>query len=164
MVLFHDALAGTGGSPAHALQSWLTTLTRQRYYDSLGRFSAGAEARYVNSVPVFVPRQWGGFLGVMAMLVCHALAVVGVTAWYVCVTRYSMMGNSWQVVAQVVSEEKLPLIQRASGLKDSEVKAIIRRERNTAGRYMIARSRKTRRSELVVMSWGRKAMADGKGS
>ena len=164
MALFHDALVGSGGSPAHALQSWLTTFTRQRYYDALGRFLAGAEARYVNSVVVFGPRQWGGFLGVMAMLVCHIFAVAGVTGWYVCVTRYTMMGNSWQVVAQVVSEETLPLIRRASGLKDSEVKGIIRRERNKGDRYVIGRSGRTRRRELMGVSWGRKGVVVGKGT
>ncbi|KAM7198271.1 hypothetical protein V8F33_005062 [Rhypophila sp. PSN 637] len=165
MALFHDALAGTMGTPARALQSWLTTLTRQRYYDALGRFSEAAGARYVNSVEVFVPRQWGGFLGVMAMLVCHVLAVAGVTAWYLCVTRYTMMGNSWQVVSQVVSEETLPLMRRASGLKDLEVQRIIRQEKDKSDtRYIIAKSRKTRRSELVAMSWKQKTVEDRKGT
>lgn len=74
-----------------------------------------------------------------------------------------MLGNSWQAVSQVVSEETLPLIRRASGLKDSEVKGIIRRERNKAGRYRIERSMKTRRSELVAMSWEQKTVANRKG-
>ena len=114
--------------------------------------------------PATPPQRWVGFLGVVALLACHVLAVAGVTAWYLYVTRYTMLGNSWQAVSQVVSEETLPLIRRASCLKDSEVRAIIRRERNKGERYSIARSRETGRSELVAISWEERAMGDRKGS
>ncbi|KAK3347279.1 hypothetical protein B0T25DRAFT_298285 [Lasiosphaeria hispida] len=150
VALFHDALSATG-SPARALQSWLTTLTRQRFYDGLGRFTTGAEARYAHSVQVFAPRQWAGFIGMVAVLACHFMAVAGVAVWYLCVTRHTMLGNSWQAVSQVVSEATLPLLQRASNLKDADVKAIIREEMGEAGRYGIARLRKTDRRELVAM-------------
>ncbi|KAK0708644.1 hypothetical protein B0H67DRAFT_557075 [Lasiosphaeris hirsuta] len=122
VALFHDALAATR-SPARALQSWLTTLTRQRFYDGLGRFTTGAEARHARSVAVFAPRQWAGFVGVVAMLACHFVVVVGVA---VC----------WQAVSQVVSDATLPLLQRASNLNDADVKAIIREEMGEGGSFM----------------------------
>jgi hypothetical protein len=63
-----------------------------------------------------------------------------------------MLGNSWQAVAQMVSEAAMPLLLRADDLKDAEVAGIIRGEMGGAGRYGIARSRKPGREgrrELV---------------
>ena len=155
VALFHDALAETG-SPALALQSWLTTLTRQRFYDGLGRFTTGAEARHAHSVQVFAPQRWAGFAGVVAMVACHFVIMAAVTAWYLRVARHTMLGNSWQAASQVVSDATLPLLQRATSLKDSEVKTIIRREISQAeakegSKYGIVRLRKTGRRELAAI-------------
>ncbi len=96
----------------------------------------------------------GGFFGVIAMLVCHLVVAVWVTVWFVKATRHTMLGNSWQAVVQIVSDATLPLLQRASDLNDSEVRGIIREEMGEAGRYRIARLRKTDRGsrrELVAV-------------
>lgn len=154
VALFSDTLAETG-SPARALQSWLNVMTRQKFYDSLGRFTVGGEARYTHSTQVFAPQQWAGFIGVMAILTCHLLLVAWIVSWFLRATRHTMLGNSWQAVSQVVSDATLPLLQRADDLKDSEVADVIRREMREAGRYGIVRLRKPDRGdrrELVMIS------------
>ena len=154
VALFSDTLAETG-SPARALQSWLNVMTRQKFYDSLGRFVFAGEAQYAQSVRVFAPQRWGGFFGVVAVLGCHLLAMACVTVWFLRATRHTMLGNSWQAVSQVVSDATLPLLQRAGYMKDSEVTGIIRKQMGEAGRYGIARLRKPDREsrrELVAIS------------
>ncbi|KAK4442549.1 hypothetical protein QBC34DRAFT_312914, partial [Podospora aff. communis PSN243] len=59
VALFTDTLADTG-SPAKAMQAWLNVMMRQKFYDSMGRFTAGAEAECAQSIQVFAPQQWGG--------------------------------------------------------------------------------------------------------
>jgi len=152
--LFTEVLADTK-SPARALQAWLNVMTRQKFYDSLGRFLAGGEAEFATSVEVFAPQRWGGFIGVVAVMLWHLLAVAWVVLWFLRVTTHTMLGNSWQAVAQVVSEETLPLLLRADDLKDSEVRVIIQGEMGGVGRCGVMRSRKPggeRRRVLVVSS------------
>ncbi|KAK5651160.1 hypothetical protein OQA88_13207 [Cercophora sp. LCS_1] len=67
VTLFADTLAETK-SPARAIQAWLNVMTRQKFYDSLGRFTAGGEAHYAQLVQVFAPQRWSGFVGVVVVL------------------------------------------------------------------------------------------------
>ena len=53
LALFMDTLVATG-SPSRALQAWITSMTRQEYYDALTRFALAGEARYAQSVPRFL--------------------------------------------------------------------------------------------------------------
>ncbi|KAK0707763.1 hypothetical protein B0H67DRAFT_556394 [Lasiosphaeris hirsuta] len=152
--LFLDALRETG-SPARALQSWITTMTRQRFYDSLPRFTSGSEARYARSAVVFVPARWTGFGVVIGVLVAHLLVVGVVTAWYLRVTRHTMLGNSWLAVAQVVSEATLPVLWRVDGKGDREVKGVIEEEGLGGRKYGVVRLRKTGRRELVAFPGGK---------
>lgn len=153
VALFSDVLAETG-SPARALQSLLGVLKSLKLYDSLQRFTLGAEARFARSVQVFAPQRWTGFFGVVALLACHLLAVATATTWYLQTTRHTMLGNSWQAVSQVASAVTLPVLQRATNLKDSRVAAIIREEIGNKGRYGISRRRRPDggdRRELVAI-------------
>ncbi|KAK3349668.1 hypothetical protein B0T25DRAFT_504928 [Lasiosphaeria hispida] len=147
--LFLDALRHTG-SPARALQAWITTMTRPRFYDALARFTSGREARSARSVVVFVPARWAGFVAVMAVLGAHVVVVGLVVGWYLRVTRFTRLGNSWMAVAQVVSEATLPVLWRVSGMGDREVKEVIREEGLGGRKYGVARLRKTGRRELVA--------------
>jgi len=52
LALFMDTLVATG-NPSRALQAWITSMTRQQYYDALTRFALAGEARYAQSVPSF---------------------------------------------------------------------------------------------------------------
>ncbi|KAK5652917.1 hypothetical protein OQA88_9396 [Cercophora sp. LCS_1] len=148
VMLFHDALAQTQ-SPAKALQAWLTTLTRQRYYDAFGRYTTGAEAKYAHSISVFAPRGWAGFWAVVGMVVCH-FVVVGVAIWVFSKrTRHSLLGNAWLAVAQVVSGVTGAVLDRATGMRDGEVAVVVKgMGQGMEGRYGVLRERKTGRVEV----------------
>jgi len=149
--LFYDTLIETG-SPARALQAWVTSMTRQRYYDALPRFTLGGEAKYSRSTLVFIPSRWDGFAGVVGMVLCHAVATVWMTVWFVRAAKHTMLGNSWQAVAQVISEATAPLLNRASELKDEQVKKVIHQDGTwMRKRYGISRDGKTGRTELGPM-------------
>ncbi|KAM7189734.1 hypothetical protein V8F33_009873 [Rhypophila sp. PSN 637] len=152
IALFLDALAAAGGKPALALQSWMTTLTWQRYYDSFGWFTDKALGRYAQSVEVFAPTKWNGFIAAMVIVGYHVLIVVALTSWFLVVNRHTMLGNSWLAVSQVVSEATSSLIERSGNLNDSQVEKMIRQEmagEGTGHKFGIVRNRKTGRVEVA---------------
>lgn len=148
--LFLDVLSTTQ-SPARALQAWLTTLNQMKYYNSVSRFSAKSEATYMFSTAVLVPSRWLGFIAVVAMTAVHVLLTLCIVVWYLLGTDHTMLGNSWQAVAQVVSDKTLPLLKKATNTKDTEVEELIQRGQGTRQKYSIIKSKTTGRLELVAV-------------
>lgn len=153
VALFVDALISTGGSAATALQAWHTTLFQLQYMDEISRFSVGSEATYELSTAAFVPARWAGFIGVCVIVVLHLLVTACVTVWYLLFTRHTMLGNSWQAIAQVASDATMSLVWQATGMRDGDVKAKIGDDRAVPGRgYSIVQSRISGRRELSHVS------------
>ena len=148
--LFHDTLRTTR-SPAKALKGWFMTLVQQAYFDELPRFTVGSPATYMNSLIVQVPARWVGFVIVLAMTAIHLLLVTGTTVWYLCSTRFTMLGNSWQAVAQITSDETMPLLVQATDMKDREVMALIHRGPAAGKKYKLAKHWTTGREELSAI-------------
>jgi hypothetical protein len=154
VTLFHDTLYETN-SPARALQAWITTLTRQNFYDAQSRFTAGSDATLTRSVTVLAPSRRSGLAGVAAVLAVHLAIVIAVTIWYVKETRHSKLGNSWMAVAQVVSAATEPVLWRADAARDAEVERILREETGAGdgphGGYGIVKLRKSGRREMIAL-------------
>ena len=149
--LFRDALQATN-SPARALQAFLTTLTRQYFYDVQSRFTGGAEGSLVFSATVVAPTRWAGLAGVAAVVGVHFLVALTATVWYVRETRHTALGQSWAAVSQVVSDATVPVLWRADSMRDGEVEDVLREETSGGGRgFGIVRLRNTGRRELVAL-------------
>jgi hypothetical protein len=145
VALFVDALIATK-NPATALQAWYTSLYQLQYMDAISRFSTVSEATYEFSTTAFAPARRAGLVVVCVMIGVHLAMMVFVVAWYLAFTRHSMLGNSWQAVAQVMSEETMPVLWQGTELQDGEVKRRME-ERGTA-RYKIGKSWHSGRREL----------------
>ncbi|KAJ5457957.1 hypothetical protein N7475_009345 [Penicillium sp. IBT 31633x] len=119
--LFKDVLHDTN-SPALALQALITRGTQAAYYEHLLREDPIVPALTAFSSTALIPVRWGGFVAGVSIIVAHFIILALITILFVIYTRNSMLGNSWQAVAQVVSEDMLSVLDQASNAKDEEVK------------------------------------------
>ena len=79
---------------------------------------------------VFIPSRWVGFGVVVAMVAVHLAVVISTTIWLARRSQYTVLGNSWQTVAQMQPDHllrRLPvfsmgnLTQRCRLLRDQPV-------------------------------------------
>ncbi|RHZ59282.1 hypothetical protein CDV55_100348 [Aspergillus turcosus] len=118
--LFKDVLHDTK-SPALALQALITRGTQAAYYEHLMREDRMASALTAFSSTSLIPVRWDGFVAGVSIIAVHFIILALITVVFVVYTRNSMIGNSWQAVAQVVSEDMLPVLDQAWEEKDGEV-------------------------------------------
>ncbi|KAB8204859.1 hypothetical protein BDV34DRAFT_235611 [Aspergillus parasiticus] len=119
--IFKDVLHDTN-SPALALQALITRGTQAAYYENLMREDPITSALTAFSSTTLIPARWDGFVAGVSIIVAHFIILALITVLFVIYTRNSMIGNSWQAVAQVVSEDMLPVLDQACMEKDGEVK------------------------------------------
>ncbi|KAE8337845.1 hypothetical protein BDV24DRAFT_177201 [Aspergillus arachidicola] len=119
--IFKDVLHDTN-SPALALQALITRGTQAAYYENLMREDPIASALTAFSSTALIPARWDGFVAGVSIIAVHLIILALITVLFVVYTRNSMVGNSWQAVAQVVSEDMLPVLDQACMKKDGEVK------------------------------------------
>lgn len=81
-----------------------------------------ASALTALSSTALIPGRWDGFVAGVSIIVAHFIILVLITALFVIYTMNSMIGNSWQAVARVVSEDMLPVLDQACKEDDGEVK------------------------------------------
>ncbi|OQE33078.1 hypothetical protein PENFLA_c001G10370 [Penicillium flavigenum] len=110
--LFKDVLHDTQ-SPALALQALITRGTQAAYYEHLMREDPTASALTAFSSTALIPVRWDGFVAGVSIIVVHFIILAVITVLFVIYTMNSMIGNSWQAVAQVVSEDMLPVLDQA---------------------------------------------------
>ena len=118
--LFQEIVT-TGGSVAFALQSLITVLSSMAYYDQISQFDNLQAADIVDFITANTPRRYWGFLAVCILLLVHILLVTIVLVRFARGTRFSMLGNAWQVISQSMTEETKEYIVAASMMTDSEV-------------------------------------------
>lgn len=116
-----QAIIRSTQSPALALQALLARGAQMLFYHNLLRFNTTQSAVTKFSTKTSVPARWTGFIVSVALISSH-FAVLAVTillfAFY---TRSSLIGNYWHAISQVVSEDTLPVLDRADAAKDKEV-------------------------------------------
>jgi hypothetical protein len=123
--IFNDALIDTG-SPALALQAYLTTALRTAYYSWLPLFDAKANATTISYVDRLAPVSWRGYWIVMGMISTH-ITVCGITAFFFLTrTKFSLLGNIWAAFAQVTHTKQAQLVlQDATMRTDKEVAQVL---------------------------------------
>lgn len=148
--LFYDIMDDTG-NPSLALQSLLTVWNQMEYFGNSWRWQKSM-ATYVMTNDLSIPATYRGLSMVIAMVTAHFL-VLGTTLFlFLRRTDATMIGNAWQSVAQVVSDDTLPILDQAGDLRDKEVKKVLLAE-SGAGREM---SGVIRRRENGKVQYGEK--------
>ncbi|KAK4184387.1 hypothetical protein QBC35DRAFT_391769 [Podospora australis] len=118
--IFLDTLRTTG-SPALALQGFLTRVCQMTYYNKLGEMTNNGIASVSLESTAAMPIRWTGFIAALFIIVTHLVIIATVTVLFLRLTDNSFIGNHWQAVAQAISEDTLPILEKADRMKDNEV-------------------------------------------
>ncbi|KAF2143156.1 uncharacterized protein K452DRAFT_201534, partial [Aplosporella prunicola CBS 121167] len=119
--IFQDTILETD-NPALAWQALMTTVYRMAYYDWLPTFDSMSDVNTVSRVPCQMPVRYNGFIIVATTLAIHLSLFIVVTVWFYKGTQISLLHNSWQVVAQLVSVETESVLENATMMDDKGVK------------------------------------------
>lgn len=117
---FQDTLHDTK-SPALALQVLLARITQMVYYEDFLRLDNKSAALVSFSSTALIPTKWTGFIAATALIVIHLTLVVIITIFYLKYTNESLLGNSWQAISQVISDETLPILEHADRMNDEDI-------------------------------------------
>ncbi len=125
--LFQEIIAA-GGSVAFAIQSLITVFSGLAYYDQLPQFDLRRDSEQISFVYMITPQSHRGFSAVVVVLVIHLFTIICVAVWFALASRYTLLGNSWLSVAQVVSSETDDTIARATTATDKIVTRLLKDE------------------------------------
>ncbi|KAI1395058.1 hypothetical protein F4819DRAFT_492855 [Hypoxylon fuscum] len=123
---------------------------RKRHYlsNSSYKWTVARPATYAMSTNVPIPTRTGGLISVIIMVIVHLATVLITLIFFLSRTKASLIGNAWQAVAHVVSDETLPVLVEADGKKDKELKEIMDRSGWNAKRTGIIRRRHNGKNEF----------------
>ncbi|KAK8022118.1 hypothetical protein PG993_012885 [Apiospora rasikravindrae] len=122
--LFNDIINSTE-NPSLAIQALFTVFNQMRYFDTSYMWLPRSQATYVIAEDVSIPTTNTGLGIVLAMAITHLVLIAGTVVLFLRRTEVTLIGNAWQSVAQVVSDDTLPTLDRAGDLRDKEVKKIL---------------------------------------
>jgi hypothetical protein len=71
--------------------------------------------------PTIQPRRHLGLIAVTIVLLLHIFAVAAITVIFHFRTTISFVGQSWHTVAQLQSQNTVPVLENVSLMRDSEV-------------------------------------------
>lgn len=124
--LFHDIVKRTR-HPALALQALFSIITQSAYYEDAASFNVGYEARLVTADSTVVPFQYFGFWIVAGLLGFHLLMVACMVLLFAKRTKYSMVGEMWHSMGQVMEHVPERLLTESMGRTDVEIRKACRR-------------------------------------
>ncbi|KAH7082634.1 hypothetical protein BKA63DRAFT_501356 [Paraphoma chrysanthemicola] len=141
----------TTRNPAAALQTLWTILLQMAYYDFLPEYDLRETAHYDMAVKVNVPVGFTAFGVVMGLLFVHCVLMVSAVALFLTRTEMSLLGNSWQVVSQVMSTDTANVVQHGATASDKEVKQSMKETGIVEGRIRITKSLHSGRTEATAV-------------
>ncbi|KAK7943607.1 uncharacterized protein PG986_012720 [Apiospora aurea] len=145
VIALFEQITDETDNPAYAMQTLFTILFQMQYYDRNYAFGAAGLANYDIGESVSIPVRWTGLCGTLAILALHLFVVFTTLALFLARTEVSLLGNYWPAVAQVVSDDTAPLLKQADGMRDKEVKKLMKGYAHEEG---VLRERRNRRREF----------------
>ncbi|KAI9711675.1 MAG: hypothetical protein M1812_007108 [Candelaria pacifica] len=125
--LFQEIIVA-GGSVAFAIQSLITVFSGLAYYDQLPQFDLEGKAEQISFIYIITPQSHRGFTAMVVVLLIHLIIVLFVTLWFALESKYTLLGNSWLGVAQVVSSETDDTIAKVTTTTDRRVGRMLKSE------------------------------------
>jgi hypothetical protein len=124
--IFSTSLNITNGSAATALSTIITVLSSMAYYDQMPYFREKAEdVALVYFESLLFPHSFRRFTAVLVMLTMHCLLVLLITIAFVKSTRWTIFGDHWQTISQVVTPATECFLAQSSCATDKEVKVYL---------------------------------------
>lgn len=124
-LLFHAILDKTG-SVAPAYQSILFWMTQALYYKALPGFDFRGNTTMVYSTVVNIPQAWTGLTTVLAVTILNMVCVAAITWLFLSRTKYSIYGDTWHTIAQIVSPDTRNMLERATQSTDQDVRKVLK--------------------------------------
>ncbi|CAJ2504310.1 Uu.00g117040.m01.CDS01 [Anthostomella pinea] len=118
-VLF-NGIVNTTGHAAAAIDSTLTWIVQNQYYKALPSFDFGDGATATFSKQASVPVRFAGFATIVALMLIHIASVLAIVALFWRRARFSIVGNAWHTIAQLLSPETQDMLHGATELTDDE--------------------------------------------
>lgn len=125
--IFTDILQQTS-HPALALHAYSTILYSMAYYMAALQFDLQAPASITSFVLRFQPAAHRGFIIYSIIIVLHLTLIFFITCLFLSSKRQTLLSNSWQAIAQIVSAETAPILEFANRATDSEVNEWIKKK------------------------------------
>ncbi|KAI0410638.1 hypothetical protein F5X98DRAFT_381578 [Xylaria grammica] len=132
---------------AVALQSVYTVLGQTVYYDLLEKYDEPYDTHVVSSKTIRIPKRSLGLVAVMALVVSSVVSVGAMTALFGKHSRYTLLGESWHTLSQVVGDEMEVVLNEKMILADDAIATDIEGEdsyvklgrSSTSGRVEVVR-------------------------
>jgi hypothetical protein len=99
----------------------ITILASMAYYDQFAQFDNTQIVEVVSFVTVNIRQHYWGFVAVCTVLTIHLILVVVIVTTFANGSRFSMLGNTWQSIAQVVTDETRNYLDIASMRTDDDI-------------------------------------------
>ncbi|KAF2797564.1 hypothetical protein K505DRAFT_358265 [Melanomma pulvis-pyrius CBS 109.77] len=106
-VLLFQEILRTGGSPAFAVQALITSLANLAYYDQLAQFDKLDEVAQGYWITSNIAVQHTGFLAIATVMGFHLALVIICLYMFLSETKWSIMGNTWCAIAQLVNTQMI---------------------------------------------------------
>ncbi|KAI8945188.1 hypothetical protein F4801DRAFT_594363 [Xylaria longipes] len=113
---------------AVALQSVYTVLGQTVYYDLLEKYDQPYETHVTSSKTIRIPQQSKGLVTVIILVVSSLVAVGAITALFSRHSRYTILGDSWYTLSQVVSIETEVILNKKFTLPDRTIRKALKGE------------------------------------
>ncbi|KAF4545801.1 uncharacterized protein LTHEOB_5060 [Lasiodiplodia theobromae] len=126
-----DILAETD-NPALAWQAIFTCVIRNAYYDISSYFTARERVTTTSLLSPQRPVRYRGLGIVLVNIVLHHVLVLVMLYWFCAGTRYTLLGNCWQSIAQLRAAEMEDVFGNMTLETDKDVKRRIRRSEGTS--------------------------------
>jgi len=150
---FQDILLDTR-RPALALQAHLTTLVRMVYYDNLPVFDYPGNQTLDFFVPILLPTTHLGLVGVIMVLLIQQVAVLIIVLRFMRSEHSALLGNAWQAVSQLCSDEASDILRDATQATDGDVKHQLKAAGKRFRQVVLAKSADGDRIEITRAETG----------
>jgi hypothetical protein len=134
VTIFQDIIQSTR-DPSLALQTVFTIISQAAYYDWIPKptkeyfSSRKSNAALSFSRQYNIPCRWRGFFIVTSTIAVHMFVLTTALVLFWRSSRYTLLGNAWQGVAQAITEDTEPVFDKAVDMTDSEVWEELKRTR-----------------------------------
>lgn len=148
MWVMQDILSLTN-NPAMALQAVTHLVMQTAYYDWFPNYDLNATASFSMTEQRYIPIMWTHFAAVAGLLTLHFVLIAVALLLFIIKTEVSLLGNAWQAVAQVYSNDTAAAVQHGTIATDAEVRESVKSSGFHESRVVIRRSERNGRLEAV---------------
>ncbi|KAJ2993040.1 hypothetical protein NUW58_g1967 [Xylaria curta] len=121
MSAIFERIINTTGRAATAVDTYLAMLTRSCYYSYLPKFDVPGYIDVAFVTEVLLPIRWRGLTAVLVLVGVNAVLMWFIAVLYIRRTRFTLAGNYWHAVAQLISKDMVPLLEKGREMKDEDL-------------------------------------------